>query len=104
MMESIITWDLVPNVDQGAYAAWAKKAIGAVLKQPGLIEFRANRNLLGTPQVRVVSVWSALGDWAKFDEDSWPPLEAELRGYATNIQMELWGPSPVVPQPLHPAK
>ena len=101
-MESNNTWDLLPNVNNEAYTAWAKKAVGIVLQQPGLIEFRANRNLMGTPQVRVVSVWSALSDWAKFAEETWPPLEAELRGFATNIQAELWGPSPVVPQPLHP--
>ena len=70
MIECHETWDLIPGVDQQAYGAWAKSAIGLVMKQPGLIEFRANRNMLGSPQILVVTVWEIggrLGNiWRKY--------------------------------------
>jgi heme-degrading monooxygenase HmoA len=103
MIEAILTWDLLPNVDQQGYGEFARKAIGATLKAPGLIEFRANRNMLGSPQVRSTSVFKTLADWANFnDSDEWRGLEAELRNFATNISVEIWGPSPVLPEPVRP--
>jgi hypothetical protein len=51
-----------------------------------------------------VSVWQTLEDWAKFDQGAWQPIQAELRGFAGNISIELWGPSPVLAQPIRPAK
>jgi heme-degrading monooxygenase HmoA len=104
MVEGIETWDLVPNVDLKAYAAWSKKATEAVLKAPGLIEFRAYRGFMAPAQVRVASDWQSMADWAKFFEGPWQQLEAELRAYATNLRYELWGPSPINPEPLRPGK
>jgi len=99
-----MTWDLIPGIDQQGYGAWAKKAIGSVLQSSGVIEFRANRNLAGSPQILVVTEWAALSDWANFAEKVWPSLESEGRSFFTNFSTVLWGPSPVVPQPLHPPK
>lgn len=103
MIEVNSTWDLLPNVDQQAYGEFAQRAIGAILKAPGLIEFRASRNMLGSPQVRSTSVFRTLADWASFNEsDAWRELEADLRRFATNIGVEIWGPSPVLPEPVRP--
>ena len=104
MIEICITYDLLPNISQDAYQGWAKKAIAATLKQPGLIEFRANRNILGTPEVRTTSVWSSGAEWVAFAEGGWKALEHDLRNLATNIKMEVWGPSALVPEPLRPTK
>ncbi len=104
MFEVHQTWDLIPNVDQQAYNAWAKKSIGTTLQQSGLIEFRAYRNLGGTPQILVVTAWETAADWARFAENDWPALNEELHAFATNSHYILWGTSPVVPQPLHPAR
>ena len=104
MVESNITWDLVPNVDLKAYAAWAKKTIEATLRAPGLIEFRAHRGFMAPAQVRTTTVWQSIADWAKFLEGPWQQMETELRAYATSIRPELWGPSPIVPEPLRPGK
>ena len=30
--------------------------------------------------------------------------EPELRAFTANIDIELWGPSPLVPEPLRPGK
>jgi heme-degrading monooxygenase HmoA len=104
MVEVVLLYDLVPGTDQQAYLAWAKKAIGIVLSSPGAVEFRASRNLLGSPYVRSISVWKTLADWQNFYEsDAWKGCEVDLRGkFASKLKIELWGPSPVVPEPLHP--
>ena len=105
MIENNISWDLLPAVDVKAYGAWSKKTAETTTKQPGMVEFRASRNMLGNPQVRVSVMWKSLADWARFAEsDVWHSLEAECRSFATNIRVELWGPSPVMPEPLRPAK
>jgi hypothetical protein len=104
MIEVHMTWDFVPGVDRKAYGEWAKKAIGGVMQSPGLIEFRANRNLAGSPQVLIVSLWESMTDYGKFAENVWPPLESEGNAYFQNMHYVIWGTSPVVPQPLRPAK
>ena len=105
MIEAIYTWDILPGTDEQAYAEWAKKAIGSILRQPGFVEFRANRSLLGSPQVRATYVWQTLADWATFAASAeGQSLDAELRQFVTNYHIELWGPSPVVPEPVRPGK
>lgn len=104
MIENVLSYDILPNTPPEAYLAWAKKAIGVILQQPGLIEFRAYRGIAGSPQVNVVSAWQSLADYEKFWEGPWQPLDAEMRNLVTHIQTQLWGSSPVVPQPLRPAK
>ena len=104
MLEVCVAYDLLPGISQDSYGTWAKKAISATLAQDGLIEFRAHRNMLGSPAVRTTSVWRSGTDWIAFAEGGWKPLESELRGLATNLRMEVWGPSPLVPEPLRPRK
>jgi hypothetical protein len=104
MIECDLTYDLLPNVDPKAYLEWAKETIGTLAKQPGMIEFPANRNVLGRPQIRTVTRWQSMDDRAKFNQGTWQPLQAELRGFSTNMKVELWGPSPALPEPFRPAK
>ncbi len=104
MIEGSQTYDLLPDVDQEAYVVWAKKTIAMVLKQPGIVEFRAQRSMMGTPQIRTITVWRSAADWGNFAEGPWNAAEAELRRFATNIKTELWGPSALVPEPLRPGK
>jgi len=103
MIEVNTTWEFLPNIDQQVYGEWAGKTVGTMLKAPGLVEFRAQRNILGTPQVRSTSVSKTLSDWATYtDSDEWRTLEAEVRAFATNIRVEIRGPSPVLPEPVRP--
>jgi hypothetical protein len=105
MIENTMTYELRPNLDQQAYGEWAKKTIGVILQTPGVVEFRANRNLLGSPQVRATTVFQTLVDWSKFiDTDEWRTIEEELRAFATDILVEVWGPSPVLPEPVRPSQ
>jgi len=105
MIEANMIYDLLPGADLQAYQEWAKKATGLVLQSPGLIEFRANRSVLGNPQVRATTVWKSLADWANYNESAeWQGLWNEMLAFATNVSVELWGPSPVLPEPLRPGQ
>jgi heme-degrading monooxygenase HmoA len=80
MTEVNLSYDFIPGFDQQAYKEWAKKAIGTVLQSPGLVEFRAFRNVLGSPYVRTTTVWQSLTDWVNFFESpEWREIETELR-------------------------
>ena len=104
MIEADLKWDFLPGMDQQAYQAWAKKAIGTVLQSPGLVEFRAYRSMLAAPQVRTTSVWKTMADWANFaGSAAWLALREELLDqYGQDFTVEVWGPSPVVPEPMRP--
>jgi hypothetical protein len=105
MIEVNKTYDFLPGIDRQAHGELAQKAIGVMLQPPGIVELRANRNLLGSPQVRLTTVWETLADWANFAESAErQALESELLAFTTNINIELWGPSPVLPEPLRPGK
>jgi heme-degrading monooxygenase HmoA len=105
MIESNLRYDLLPNLDMKAYKEWVKKAVEVMAKQPGMIEFRANRNVLGSPQIRTSTTWRSLEDWAKYEQsNTWHLMQAELRGFATNVKIELWGPSPLVSEPVRSAR
>jgi heme-degrading monooxygenase HmoA len=104
-IEVVQTYDLLPDADQQAYAELAKRTVAALLRAPGLGEIRANRNLLGTPQVRVTTVWERLGDWEAARESSeLTALETESRRYMTNVRVEIWGPSHLLLEPVRPAR
>ena len=99
------THDVLPSADQRAYAALAEKAVGAILPAPGLVEFRAHRNLLGSPQVRTTTVWRSLADWATARENrELQALEAEFRALTTNLRVEIWGLSPLLAEPVRPGQ
>jgi heme-degrading monooxygenase HmoA len=104
MIEVDIRYDLLPGIDLRAYEAWAKKVIGTMLQAPGIVEFRASRNMLGSPYVRARTVWQTMADWANFaGSATWQAMSAELRSqFGTNISVEIWGPSPVTPEPIRP--
>ena len=105
MIEVNTTYDFLPGIDRYAYGARVKQITDAILQAPGFVELRAYRNLLGSPQVRTSSVWKTLDDWARFSQSAeWQTFEAEIHAFTTNIRTELWGPSPVLPEPLRPGQ
>lgn len=106
MIEVNLTYDLLPSADEQAYAEFAKKTIGVTLQAPGLIEFRAHRNLcFSSSQVRITCGWERLSDWADFVESAtWQALEFELRTFTTHQRIEIWGPSLLVPEPIRPSR
>lgn len=106
MIEVCLTFNFYMGVNEDSYSEWAKKAIVPLLKSQGIVEFKAYRNLLGYPQVKLSSTWDSLHDWASFAEsEKWQDLMGELsKNYAKDVKMTVWGPSPIAPGPLHPSK
>jgi heme-degrading monooxygenase HmoA len=102
MIEVTNTYDLQPGVNLDSYAEWARKAAEVIVQQPGLVELRANRNMLGAPQIRTTTCWRSTTDWAAFADGPWRTMEQELRTFTTNLKVEVWGPSPVLPAALRP--
>jgi heme-degrading monooxygenase HmoA len=104
MFEVCNTHDFAPGMDQQAYMEYVKRAVGAVLQAPGLVELRSQRNVLGVPRLRVTTVWQSLSDWAAFSQSAtWQAIEAEQVQFLTNTHTEIWGPSPVLPEPIRPS-
>ncbi|MBN1848770.1 MAG: hypothetical protein JW932_09310 [Deltaproteobacteria bacterium] len=106
MIEVCLSFDFIRGFDDEVYSKWTKKAIVVLLKSPGIIEFRAHRNLFGSPLVRLTSDWAKLSDWARFAESpEWLALMDELRRFfAQNIAVCIWGASPIAPEPLRPSR
>lgn len=103
MIEIAMYFELLPGKDQKAYAELAKAVVAMALEAPGVVEVRGHRNMLGAPQVRFTTVWERLVDWATFNESKeWQEAWAEMTPFLTNLRLEIWGPSPIVPEPLRP--
>jgi len=96
MIESTLSYDLFTGIDLEEYLVFSKKSFELIVKAPGLVEVKVLRNLMGSPQVKTVSVWKNLTDWANFiDSSDWQEMEWEMRNkYARNINLSLWKPSP----------
>lgn len=105
MIEVAFTYDYLSNIDEKAYAALARRATAMMMEADGFIEFRAHRNLTGSPQVRRTSVWESLMHWAAIAQTpEFQNLTAEFRMYVTNLDVQLWGPSPLTPEPIRREK
>ena len=103
MIEVAFTYDFLPNIDEKAYAKVAKRATAMMLRSKGFVEFRAHRNMTGSPHVRRTSVWEDLADWAMVIQDpEFQEITAEFRHFVTNLDVQIWGPSPYVPEPIRP--
>ena len=104
MVLFVMKWDIHPDKVE-AYMEWTESAIKRTLAAPGVVEFRAYRPVSGASQVVVTYEFADLATWAAWNgnEDVQKVLE-ELRTLALNVNIEVWGPSPVVPAPIRPGK
>ncbi|MBC8752636.1 MULTISPECIES: antibiotic biosynthesis monooxygenase family protein [Paraburkholderia] len=104
-IEIVHKYDVLANADPQGYAELMKKVVEVLLRSPGLVEIRANRNLLASPEVRATSVWEHLADWeAARENEALAALDAQSRQYVTNMSVELWEPSSLLPHPLRPER
>ena len=104
MVLYVVKWDIHPDkVD--AYLEWTKTAIARTLGVPGVVEFRAYRLAAGAPQVVVTYEFADMAAWAAWwSHEDCQQVFNELHTLALNVTAELWGPSPVVPEPVRPGK
>lgn len=103
MIEVAFTYDFIPNFDVATYTKVARSATQIMLSSKGFIEFRANRNLMGSPNVRRTSVWQSFSDYAAMAQSpEFQKVTQEFRKFVTNIDVQIWGPSPISPDPIRP--
>jgi len=104
MVVYVMKWDVHPD-KADAYLEWTNSAIRRTLAVPGVVEFRAYRPATGASQVVVTYEFADMAAWAAWQthEDTQQVLK-ELGTVAVGVTQELWGPSPVVPQPIRPGK
>ena len=102
MVLSVMKWNIHPDKTD-EYLKWTQGAIRRTLAVPGVIEFRAYRPASGAFQVVVTYEVADLAAWAAFRaHDDVEKVLEELRTLAVDVTMEVWGPSPVVPEPIRP--
>ena len=106
MIEVALTYDLLPGIDQDAYFQFLKKAIVLIFQQRGIIEIRAKRSLSGPPDILIMLTWETVADWSRFESTrEWITLIEELKkSFVLNMKSQVWGPSPIAPEPLRPSK
>lgn len=104
MVLYVMQWDIHPDKVE-AYLKWTESAIKRTLAVPGVVEFRAYRPATGTSQVVITYEFADMAAWAAWDTDEdIQKVMAELHTLALNVNTEVWGPSPVVPEPIRPGK
>jgi len=104
MVLYVTKFDIHPDKVE-AYYKWAADAIKRYLATPGVVEFRAYRAAAGTSQIVATYEFADMAAWAAwYSNEEIRKVNAEVRALALNMSAELWGPSPVVPEPIRPGK
>ncbi len=102
MVLYVLKWNVHPDKGE-AYGAFAQGAIARTLAAPGVVEFRGYRPASGGSQVVVTYEFADMAAWADwYGHEDVQEVIAELRTLATGVTLELWGPSPIVPEPIRP--
>ena len=102
MVLHVMRWNIHPDKRED-YLKWTESAIKRTLAVPGVVEFRAYRPATGASQVVTTYEFADMKAWATWqsDEDVQKVL-AEIRTLTLNVNIEVWGPSLVVPEPIRP--
>ena len=104
MVIFLMKWDIRPGMEKD-YPSWAQTGVKRLLSVPGVIEFRGFRPITGDRQVAVTFEFK---DMQTFD--AWYSHEDTIQvftdgtSYLVDKETELWGPSPVVPEPVRPGQ
>jgi antibiotic biosynthesis monooxygenase (ABM) superfamily enzyme len=104
MVLYITKYDIHPDKAE-AYLQWTEGAIKRTLSVPGVAEFRAYRSVTGSSQLVTTYEFADLATLAAWlSNEVNQKVKAELYTLAHNVNIEVWGPSPVVPAPIRPGK
>jgi antibiotic biosynthesis monooxygenase (ABM) superfamily enzyme len=105
MVLYVTKYDVRPEKAE-AFTKWAtESAIPRILEIPGMVELRSYRPATGSHQIAVTYEFTDMAACAAWlAHPDYQAMMAEFRTLGTNFTAELWGPSPVVPEPLRPKK
>lgn len=102
MVLYVVKWNYRPDKAE-TIAKWQEDAIRRTVAVPGVIEFRAYRPVSGASRYLVTYEFADLGTWtAWYGHEETQKVLDELHTRASDVTLELWGPSPVVPKPIRP--
>jgi quinol monooxygenase YgiN len=97
-------WDIHPDKVED-YLKWTEGAIKRTLTVPGVVEFRAYRPVTGMSQIVTTYEFADMASWAAWQSnEDLQKVTNELRTLALNVNIEVWGPSPIIPEPIRPGK
>jgi heme-degrading monooxygenase HmoA len=100
MLLYFLRWDINPSTAD-EYEKWAEFAIGQTVRVPGVLEFRAYRPIAGKSQVVVTYEFADFNSWETwFNNKVIQEIFDQLFNLATDVQRELWEPSPIAPDPV----
>jgi heme-degrading monooxygenase HmoA len=97
----IARWN-IPLGRTKEYTKWAENVIPRLIAAPKVEEFRAYRSTITSHRVLMMLEFESLKDWAEFTEsEEGKKIWTEIMSNTANLSAELWGPSPIAPEPLH---
>ncbi len=99
----VVKWTIRPEKAE-EYPSWVQNALSKVLSVPGVKEFRAYRVAAGGDnQASSTYEFENMESWASwYSNEVTQKALGELHNYASHITMELWSPSPLIPEPIRP--
>jgi len=104
MVIYVMKWDIRPEKAE-AYQEWAMSAISRLLAVTCVVEFRAYRPATGCHQVVVTFEFADMQAWASWNQnEDIQKVNNERSAFTANYDSELWGPSPIVPEPIRPGQ
>lgn len=104
MVLYVYTYSIHPDKLE-TYLKWTEGAIKRVLAAPGVVELRAYRAATGPGQIVLTYEFADMAGWsAWYGNAEVQKVISELYTLAVDINIELWGPSPIVPAPIRPGK
>lgn len=96
----VLKWDIIPGKVED-YLNWAAIAIGRTVRAPGVQEFRAYRPVAGKSEVVVTYEFADFNAWETwFNNQVIQEIFDQLFNLTTNVERELWEPSPIAPEPV----
>ena len=102
MVMVIMKWDIHPDKVE-EYTNWSKSAVQKQLAVPGVKEFRAYRPVSGSHQALVTYEFENFAAWETWrNSEEVQQVLDEWFTLTTNRYTELWGPSPIIPDPIRP--
>lgn len=102
MVLQVMKWKVHPDKAED-FLQWTESAIKRTVVGLGVVEFRGYRPASGASQSVVTYEFTDMAAWAAWQSDGEvQKVLAELHTLASNVEIEIWGPSPIVPQPIRP--
>ena len=90
--EMNLTFSLLKEVTDDAFADWLKQANTAVQNSQDWAVVLFSHNMIDSPQKQWTAWWTSLNAWTKFAEsDTWKEILSDLHTkYAYQINVEIW--------------